>query len=135
MKHFFLASAFALAASTAFAAMPGELSDPIVAFTPVIAKNADTLELTETQRADLKAWLETMPAQREALQNEAVAARAALRDAIVAGAPAAERQSLADAVGKLETQLVMMRSDCTDHWRAVLTEAQFAKMLELAAGQ
>ena len=33
----------------------------------------------------------------------------------------------------METKLVMMRSNCTDHWRATLTEAQFAKMLELAA--
>ncbi|WGW05027.1 Spy/CpxP family protein refolding chaperone [Tropicibacter oceani] len=133
MKTYVLAAVLGLATATAaFAAPPAELSDPIVAYTPVIAKNADLLGLTEEQRADLKAWLASMPAQREALQNAAVEARAVLRAAIKDGAPVETRQKMAEEVGKLETQLVMMRSNCVDHWRGVLSEAQFAQMLELA---
>lgn len=109
-----------------------ELSAPIVTYTAVINKNADALELTEAQRADLAQWMDRKPAQRKAVEAEALAARAALRAAIDTGAPRVERQTLADRIGALEAQLVMMRSDCTDHWRSVLTEEQFARMLAMA---
>lgn len=133
MKAMFLAAALAAATALPAAAQEArELSAPIVAFTPVIKANADALELTEAQRADLANWLATMPAKRKALEADALSARAALREAIVAGAPQEERQPLAARVGELETKLVMARSGCTDHWRETLTEAQFAKMLELA---
>ena len=112
MKSILLGAAMALALGAPSFAQQNqparEISAPIVAFTLVIVKNADALELTEAQRAELRA-------------------------AIIAGAPADERQALAAKVGEMETKLVMMRSNCTDHWRATLTEAQFAKMLELAA--
>ena len=82
-------------------------------------------------------WLNTtavvLLTRSSSATTSAVAARAELRAAIIAGAPADERQALAAKVGEMETKLVMMRSNCTDHWRATLTEAQFAKMLELAA--
>lgn len=104
-----------------------------MAFTPVIKKNADALELTEAQRADLANWIATMPAKRKAVEAQVLQARADLRKAIIEGAPADERATLAAKVGEMEAKLVMTRSNCTDHWRATLTEAQFAKMLELAA--
>lgn len=109
-----------------------ELSAPIVAYTATIKQNADALELTEAQRADLAQWIDTKPAQRKAVEGEALAARAALRAAIDTGAPRVERQTLADRIGALEAQLVMMRSDCTDHWRSVLTQEQFTRMLAMA---
>jgi hypothetical protein len=109
-----------------------ELSAPIVAYTGVIKANADALELTEAQRADLAEWINTAPAKRKVVEAEALAARAALRNAINAGLPRVERLKLADRIGALEAQLVMMRSDCTDHWRSVLTEEQFTRMLAMA---
>ncbi|WP_298803499.1 Spy/CpxP family protein refolding chaperone [uncultured Lentibacter sp.] len=137
MKFFLLGAAMALGLGAPALAQQNqparEISAPIVAFTPVIVKNADVLELTEAQRADLKQWLDTMPANRKRVEEAALAARADLRAAIVAGAPVDERQALAAIVGDMETKLVMMRSNCTDHWRATLTPEQFAKMLELAA--
>jgi Spy/CpxP family protein refolding chaperone len=126
------AIAAALLATTAYAEGPRELSAPIVAFTPVIVKNADALNLTEAQRADLKEWTSTMPAKRKAVEAEARDARAALRKAIIAGAPQPEREALAQKVGEMETRLVLMRSACTDHWRSVLTEEQFAQMIALS---
>jgi len=138
MKHFLLSTAILLAAAPALEAQQGkgkgrELSAPIVAYTPVVKKNADALNLTEAQRADLQNWISTMPAKRKAVEAEALEARAALRAAIDAGAPVEERQKLAETVGAYETKLVMMRSNCTDHWREVLTEEQFAQMLAIAA--
>ncbi len=139
MKRFFLTAAFALAAaSTAMADSHSgkqnakrELSAPIIRLTPVIKMNADTLALTAQQRADLRSWLATMPAKRKALEAEAMQARAALRQAILAGAAKEERDALAQKVGAYEVQLVTMRGNCVDHWRSVLTADQFAQAILL----
>lgn len=136
MKRILLTSAIILATATAGLAqqkqMRSELSAPIVTFTPVVAKNADALNLTEEQRADLKAWVSTMPAKRKAVEAEAIAARAELRKAIIDGAPMDQRTALAEKVGGYETRLVLMRAACVDHWREVLSAEQFEKMLTLA---
>jgi len=136
MKKILVSAALAMAvASPAIAEKKRELSAPIVAFTPVIKKNADALELNESQRADLAAWLAEMPAKRKALEAEALGARAELRMAIIEGAPNDERAALAERVGDIEAKLVTMRSNCTDHWREVLSEEQFDQMLKLAAAE
>ncbi|MCK8464501.1 hypothetical protein MUY35_11625 [Aliiroseovarius sp. S1339] len=108
------------------------LSRPVIQLTGILAKNMDALELDETQRAALKDWVATMPAVRKALEAETVQLRADLRKAIVEGAPSDERQAIADKIGANEVKLVMMRSNCTDHWRQVLSEAQFAKLIDMA---
>lgn len=138
MKRLALITATAVALAlpaTAQQAKRSELSLPIVAYTPVIAKNADALQLNEEQLSALKAWLDTMPAQRKALEGEAIALRAKLRDAINADSPQEDRQALAEQIGDAETRLVMMRSACTDHWRGILTPEQFAMMQEIAMAQ
>ncbi len=134
MSKLLLSAALGLLLAGAAGAQPmrSELSSPIVSFTPVIVKNAEALALTPEQKADLKNWTATMPAKRKALEAEAISLRGLLRDAIVSGAPQAERQALAEQVGDAETRLVMMRSACTDHWRGVLTQDQFAMLLDLA---
>lgn len=132
MKHIILSAALIATASLAQA----ELSRPIVAYTPIVMKNADALNLTDAQRADVAQWKATMPAKRKAVEDETIALRAKLRKAINEGQPTQTRQALAEQIGARETQLLMMRSNCVDHWRALLSEDQFAKMLELAgAGQ
>lgn len=137
MKLILTAAALALAVTGGAQAQqkPRELSQPIVAFTPVVAKNQDALNLTEEQRADVKNWIATMPAKRKALEADTIALRADLRDAIKAGAPVDQRQAIADKIGANEAKMVMMRSNCTDHWRAVLTADQFAQMLQIAAAK
>ncbi|MRU15263.1 hypothetical protein FDP25_07445 [Roseovarius sp. A21] len=127
-----LAIATGFGAHQAQASDMGGLSAPIMRLTKTIAQNADALDLNTDQRADLKAWLDAKPAQRMAIEAEARGTRARLRAAIIDGAPRTDRQVLAQELGVLETRLVMMRSDCVDHWRATLTEDQFAKALELA---
>jgi len=133
MKSIILSTALGLAmASTAFAAETTELSAPIVMCTPVVAKNAEALALDEKQQAAVKEWLATMPEKRKAFEADVIAMRAELRKAIHEGAPKEDRMALAEKVGDAETKMLMMRSDCADHWRSVLTEDQFAKMLEIA---
>lgn len=136
MKKILLSAALVLATATALPAQQGknrsELSAPIVRLTPLVKQNADALGLTAEQRADLQNWLETSPAKRKALEAEAIAARAALRAAILDGAPTEERAALAAKIGEYEVKLVTMRSNCADHWRAVLTPEQFAQLVALA---
>lgn len=139
MKRTMLAAALALTLpGLAFAQMqpsnPAEtgLSQPVIALTGVLAQNAEALELNEEQQAALKAWLDEMPAKRAALEAETVTLRTEMRQKIASGAPVDEREALARKIGENETQLIMMRSNCTDHWREILTPEQFAKLLSMA---
>ena len=109
-----------------------ELSTAIVMLTPVVAKNAEALELDAEQQAALEDWLANSPAVREALEDHVIAQRDELREMILQGADPQTRAEKAAYIGQLESELLMMRSNCTDHWRNVLNEEQFSKMLELA---
>lgn len=111
------------------------LSRPVIQLTGLLAKNMDTLNLDEAQREDVKNWVATMPAHRKELEAETVALRAEMRQAIVDGAPIETRQALAARIGANETKMVMMRSNCTDHWREVLSAEQFAALIALAAAK
>jgi len=111
------------------------LSAPVISLTPVLARNADALGLNPGQREALKSFLAVMPARRAALEDETAALRAQMQAAIVADAPAAEREALARQIGDNETRLILMRSACADHWRSVLTADQFARLLQLAGAK
>lgn len=109
-----------------------ELSSPLILLTPVIGQNADVLKLSAEQRQVLREWVATAPAKRNAVEDETMQLRAQLRDAIIANAPETDRQQLAQQVGELEAQLLMIRSACVEHWRQQLSAEQFAQALELA---
>jgi len=136
MKKILLSTALAFAmAGNVFAAEATGLSAPVVMLTGVIAKNVDTLKLTDDQQVVLKDWLATKPAMRKGFETDVVAMRAALANAILSDAPREERLAIAEKIGAAETKLVMMRSDCVDHWRAALSQEQFAQALKLAAAK
>lgn len=141
MKRLILSTAFALAlpglamAQQAMTPQEKGLSAPVVAMTQVLAKNADALALDDAQKTALKDFLAVMPAKRGALEDETVALRGQLRDAILADAPVADREALAAKIGANETALVMMRSNCVDHWRKVLSPAQFDQLVEMATAK
>ncbi|WP_301583878.1 hypothetical protein [Halomonas alkaliantarctica] len=109
-----------------------ELSSPIVMLTPVIARNADHLQLDSEQRSALKDWMAKCPAEREALEDLVVAQRNELRQMILSGANTGVRTEKAAFIGQLESDLLMMRSSCVEYWRETLNEEQFAQALQLA---
>ncbi len=111
------------------------LSRPVIQLTGLLAKNMDVLNLDAAQRDDVKNWVASMPAHRKALEAETVALRAEMRQAIIDGAPVETREALAAQIGANETKMVMMRSNCTDHWREVLSAEQFAALIELASAK
>ncbi len=108
------------------------LSAPVIALTPVLMRSVDALKLDDKQKEELKVWVSTKPQIRAALEDEVAADRAKLRAMIAGNAPRAEREALAKTIGANETRLIMMRSDCVDHWRAALSQDQFAQLLKLA---
>jgi len=140
LKKLVLTTAFAAMISLSVSAVNAqeakrdvsELSTPIVMLTPIVAKNAEQLALNAEQLTALEDWLANSPAIREALEDRVVAQRAELREMIFNGVESETRAEKAAYIGQLESELLMMRSSCTDHWRNVLNEEQFAKVLELA---
>ena len=141
MKSLLLSAALAFAlpamglAQQAMTPQEKGLSSPVIVLMPVIMKNADALGLDAAQKAALDDWMAMAPKKRGALEDETVALRAQMKAAILANAPVEEREALAQQIGANETALLMMRSGCVDTMRALLTDAQFAKVLELSAAQ
>lgn len=123
------ASAPALAAPAATPA--SELSAPIVALVPVVRQHAAELKLDEVQQTWLREWMASMPAKRMAVEQETVDLRARLRNLILDGGDAAERESLIRQIGDKEVQLLTMRAKCVDAFRDKLTPEQFAQVVEL----
>jgi hypothetical protein len=132
MKKLLIALAICSATSTAMARDISELSSPLVLLTPAVAQNQDALNLNDSQRAEVKSWMSAMPAQRGAVEDKAVEIRAALRNAIIANESQETLDALAAEIGSLETQLVLMRANCVNHWREVLDADQFEQALGLA---
>lgn len=132
MKKLLIALALCTATSTAIARDISELSSPLVLLTPAIAQNQDALNLNDAQREEVKNWLAAMPSQRGAVEDKAVEVRAALRKAIIANEPQEILDGLAAEIGSLETELVLMRANCVNHWRRVLDNNQFEQALSLA---
>ncbi|TVQ74201.1 MAG: hypothetical protein EA373_00435 [Oceanospirillales bacterium] len=132
MKKLLIALAICSATSTAMARDISELSSPLVLLTPAVAQNQDALNLNDSQRAEVKNWMAAMPAQRGAVEDKAVEVRAALRNAIIANESQETLDALAAEIGSLETQLVLMRANCVNHWREVLDADQFEQALGLA---
>jgi hypothetical protein len=110
------------------------LSAPVIALMPILAKNGDALKLDAKQKAGVKEWAETMGPKRMALEKETAAQRAQLRKMIVADAPKADREALARKIGESESTLIMMRSNCVDHMRKLLSAEQLAEAVKMAGG-
>lgn len=139
MKSLLLSAALTLALPAALMAQQATpqdlgLSAPVIALVPAMAKNADALGFDDAQKADLKVWMETMGPKRMALEKETADLRAQMRQEIIDNAPVADREALAAKIGANETALVMARSGCVDHFRALLSPAQFTEVVKMASG-
>lgn len=91
------------------------------------------LDLTDAQKATLKAQRDAQESTREAQQVKIVAARDALATAVEAGANDAELSALADTLGKLHAEQVLAGAKARTAFIAVLTDEQKQKLAELKA--
>ncbi|MGD9708966.1 MAG: Spy/CpxP family protein refolding chaperone [Halothiobacillaceae bacterium] len=123
--------AISVSALAAPAAPTRELSAPIVELAPVVKAHAAELKLDAAQQAWLKEWMATMPAKRQAVEQEALALRARLRELIIAGGDLDEREALIRQIGDKEVELLTMRAKCVDAFREKLTPEQFTRAVAL----
>lgn len=88
------------------------------------------LDLTEDQKATIKAQYEATKAERKQLHQKLAEARAALESAAKSGANDAELGALADALGKLHGERELAAIKDRQAFLAVLTDEQKAKLAE-----
>ena len=94
---------------------------------------AEKLELTEGQKAQLKADREASKAARKAHRQEAHAVHKQLREAIESGADQATLDALGAKLGQLEVQKMQRRQQMHAQFEAILTDEQKAKLEEMKA--
>lgn len=94
---------------------------------------ADELELTEGQKAQLKANREAGREARKAERQEMHQVREQLREAIESGADQATLDSLGAKLGQLEVAKMQHMHDKQQQFESILTDEQKAKLAELKA--
>ena len=94
---------------------------------------AEELELTEGQKAQLKANREAGKEARNADRKEMHEVRKQLRDAIESGADQATLDSLGAKLGQLEVAKMQRMHEKREQFESILTDEQKAKLAELKA--
>ncbi|QKX18746.1 Spy/CpxP family protein refolding chaperone [Microbulbifer sp. YPW1] len=94
---------------------------------------AEKLDLTEGQKAQLKANREASKEARKAQREEWHALRKQLREAIESGADQATLDSLGAELGKLEVQKMQRMHEKQVQFESILTDEQKAKLAEMKA--
>lgn len=94
---------------------------------------AEKLDLTEGQKAQLKANREAGKDARKAQREEWHALRKQLREAIESGADQATLDSLGAELGKLEVQKMQRMHEKQVQFESILTDEQKAKLAEMKA--
>ncbi len=91
------------------------------------------LDLTDAQKAILKAQREAQADNREAQQAKVADAREALAAAVESGANDTQLNALAETLGKLHAEQVLAGAKARKAFIAVLTDEQKQKLAELKA--
>jgi len=112
------------------AADRSELPTPIVELMPHVQKLGGELNLTAEQKKALDAWMAEAPAKREALEDEYLAIRAELREAILNRDDRLKREGLIAHLAEKNKQLIQMRSLCARMLNETLNDEQYRKVVE-----
>lgn len=94
---------------------------------------AEKLDLTEGQKAQLKADREAGKEARKAARKEMHEARQQLREAVESGADQATLDTLGAKIGELEVQRAQRMQQRRAQFESILTDEQKAKMEEMKA--
>ena len=94
---------------------------------------AEKLDLTEGQKAQLKADREASKEARKAARKEAHEVRQQLREAVEAGADQATLDALGAKIGQLEVQKMQRMHQKRVQFESILTDEQKAKLEEMKA--
>ena len=123
-----LAFAFPLSTNAAQAAGP-QLAEPVVQLMPQVKKLRAELNLNEAQARAIDNWIASAPPKRKALEAQARALRAEMREAILNNAERLQREDIKARIVEAEKRLIEMRALCTRMLRNTLNAEQFAKVV------
>jgi Spy/CpxP family protein refolding chaperone len=133
--------ALSLALLTAATAHAGERQalesyvSPAPSLMPILAKQADAIGLTVEQQARLAEWRKVAQPQREKMEQDIVAGRLAINQAMLDGKGNTEVQAMVKAVQRKEIKLVVAKLACRDNAKKVLTKEQWDKVVALYTAQ
>lgn len=139
IPHIVLASALGLAfafplstnaaqAAPEFVTGP-QLAEPVVQLMPQVKKLRAELNLNEAQARAIDNWIASAPPKRKALEAQARALRAEMREAILNNAERLQREDIKARIVEAEKRLIEMRALCTRMLRNTLNAEQFAKVV------
>lgn len=106
------------------------LADPIVSLMPSFKALRDELKLNEEQAKTIDTWTTNAPQKYKELEQEAVAIRAELQEALLTRASRFDREQLKFKYSEANRRLIEMKSLCVRMLNNTLTEEQFNKVVE-----
>ncbi|WP_456407223.1 hypothetical protein [Thiolapillus sp.] len=106
-----------------------ELASPLIALMPALMKIRADLNLSEEQNKVIDAWLAEAPAKKKALQKNALAIRAELREAILNRDNRYKREELKYKLSEANRRIIEMQSLCARMLHNTLTDEQYAKVV------
>ncbi len=106
-------------------------ANPLPNYMVIINKQADTLKLSDEQKAKVNAWYnENNPKAAEAVKN-IVAAEQALAQASMDGASLETIMKQFDEMTAMRRALAEQKTKCRDHMQAILTPEQWGQVVSM----
>lgn len=112
------------------AANTAVLADPIVSLMPSFKALRDELKLDAKQSETIDTWVASAPNKYKELEQEAVAVRAELSEALLTRASRFDREQLKFKLSEANRRLIEMKSLCVRMLNNTLTEEQYNKVVE-----
>lgn len=105
------------------------LADPIVSLMPSFNALREELKLNEEQSKTVDTWIASAPQKYKELEQEALAARVELSEALLTRASRFDREQLKFKYSEANRRLIEMKSLCVRMLNNTLTEEQYNKVV------
>ena len=113
------------------AAMNMRHANPVPNYMLIVRKEADTLKLTDEQKAKANEWFEKNNANTAELVKKIMAAEQAMAESSLQGASKDDILKQFDEVVAMRRTLVEGKTACRDYLKEVLTAEQWAQVVEM----
>lgn len=106
-----------------------ELATPLIELIPAFKKVRADLKLDETQSKTVDSWMAEAPAKKAELKQKLLAARSALREALISRDSRVKRDELKQGLEEANRKAIEMESLCARMLHKTLTKEQYAKVI------
>ncbi len=127
----FVASVLAVALSAPAVAKDTQdrLASPIIKLMPAFKEVREALKLNDEQAKTIDAWMAEAPAKRKKANQEVIAIRAELREALISRDDRAKRDAIKTKLNEANNNLIVMSSLCARMLHNTLTKEQYAQVV------